>query len=235
MHPRIWHWDYLGLRPLLREVKDFSLILQEEQAGRVLDLGCGVKPYTDLFSFASQYTGFDVARHEHVDVVGVNWDLPFSDDSYDALLSTQVLEHTEKLPETIAEIRRVVKDKGLILISAPMTFPEHDIPHDFWRFTRYGLRSLFRDFEVLAVKPQTGYLSTLLLLWNVFLCYIPGSQYFLWPFFMANNLLALVLDRLAKIAGTNGSAALKDGYERGYLALPESYIILLRNRKGPKG
>jgi SAM-dependent methyltransferase len=231
MHPHIWHWDFLAIRPLLREVRRFSRSIEQENAQRLLDLGCGAKPYASLFSSTREYIGFDAVKNERVDVVGVNWDLPFANNSFDALLSTQVLEHTEKLAETVREIRRVVKNNGLIFISAPMTFPEHDIPHDYWRFTRFGLKALFKDFEVLAVKPQTGYLNTLLLLLNVFLCYIPASQYLLWPLFMANNLAALAFDMAARFIGNIGSAALRDGYERGYLALPESTVIILRNRK----
>ena len=66
---------------------------------------------------------------------------------------------------------------------------------------------------------------------QLFLRYIPGSPVWCAPVFCANNIAALVLDRIAKAAGSLGIAALKDGYERGYLAFPESYVIVLRNRK----
>ncbi len=238
VRPRIWQWDYLGLMPLLREVRLFASAVEREDARRILDLGCGVKPYASLFSCATEYVGVDAAKNERVDAVCMNWDLPFAEDSFDALVSTQVLEHTAKVFETVREIRRVVKDGGLIFISAPLAFPEHLVPHDYWRFTQYGLRELFRDFEVLTVKPQNGYLNTLFRLWNVFLRYIPGSPVWCAPVFCLNNIAALILDRIARVVGSLGIAALKDGYERGYLAFPESYVIVLRNRKkdgkGPK-
>jgi SAM-dependent methyltransferase len=119
LRPRIWQWDYLGLRPLLMHLIRFSRKANGEGVKRVLDLGCGAKPYASLFPFAEAFIGFDVEKNENVDFVGFNWDLPFSDNEFDALICTQVLEHTAKTAETIQEIKRVVKKGGLIMSLFP--------------------------------------------------------------------------------------------------------------------
>lgn len=110
--PHIWQWDYLGMKPLLREMKKFIATLPTEY--KLLDLGCGSKPYKNLFAGTTQYIGLDIVDGPEVDVVGNAWELPFPDNSFDVIISTQVLEHTEKVEQTVREIQRVVKPGGQI-------------------------------------------------------------------------------------------------------------------------
>jgi len=232
LRPRLWHYGYLGMKPLLEALICFSAQLKkEDKYHSVLDLGCGIKPYRSLFESTEKYIGFDIEENDEVDVVGLNWNLPFEENEFDALISTQVLEHTAKITETVAEIKRVVKPEGLIYISVPLTFPEHGIPHDFYRFTRYGLMEVFKDFEIIYITPHNGYLATLIRLWNVFLIYIPGSYYIFLPVFFINNSLALLLDGLAKLFSKLSYPIIKEAYDKVYMGMTESYSILLRNKK----
>ena len=231
LSPKLWHWDYLGMQPLRIALGNFSQMSKKETGKKILDLGCGVKPYESLFPFVEKYVGFDVEPHPRVDVTGFNWDLPFQESEFDALISTQVLEHTAKVRETVAEIRRVVKPGGLIYISVPLTFPEHGIPYDFYRFTRYGLMEVFKDFEIISLTPHNGYLATLIRLWNAFLNYIPGARFFLFPIFLANNLLALCFDGLAKLMSNIPHPLVKEAYDKIYMGMTESYSMVLRNKK----
>lgn len=229
--PKIWHWDYLGMKPLQVALKDFSREIQKKDAKKILDLGCGVKPYESLFPSVEKYVGFDVEPHPRVDVTGFNWDLPFEDNEFDALISTQVLEHTAKIRETVAEMRRIVKPGGLVYVSVPLTFPEHGIPYDFYRFTRYGLMEVFKDFEIISLTPHNGYLATLIRLWNAFLNYIPGARFFLWPVFLVNNLVALCFDAVAKALSHLPHPLIKEAYDKVYMGMTESYSVVLRNKK----
>jgi SAM-dependent methyltransferase len=231
LNPMPWQQGFLGMHPLLHALKDFSQKIKNENAKKILDLGCGVKPYESLFPAVEKYVGFDVEPHPRVDVTGFNWDLPFEDNEFDALISTQVLEHTAKVRETVTEIRRVVKSGGLIYISVPLTFPEHGIPYDFYRFTRYGLMEVFRDFEIISLTPHNGYLATLIRLWNAFLNYIPGARFFLWPVFLVNNLVALCFDAVAKALSHLPYPLIKEAYDKVYMGMTESYSIVLRNKK----
>lgn len=231
LNPQLWQQGYLGMRPLLLALKSFSKEIRNKNTKSILDLGCGIKPYKTLFPFVEKYVGFDVQPHPRVDVVGFNWNLPFEDNEFDALISTQVLEHTAKIPETVAEIRRVVKPGGLIYISVPLTFPEHGIPYDFYRFTRYGLREVFKDFEIISITPHNGYLATLLRLWNAFLNYIPGARFFLFPVFFFNNMLALAFDCAAKLLSRLPHPLVREAYDKVYLGMTESYSLVARNKK----
>ena len=199
INPKIWQWDYLALKQILSFLALFACDLKKEKTRNILDVGCGVKPYKKLFSFCEKYVGIDACSNKRADVVCDSWDMPFRDNEFDALISTQVLEHTKKISETVTEIKRVVKNGGLIFISAPLVYPEHEIPDDFYRFTRYGLRAIFKDFDIIEIRAHSGFVCTLLRLWNVFLHYIPGSAYFLFPLFIFNNILGISCDIFARI------------------------------------
>jgi len=229
--PRLWQHGYLSLRPLLTALKGFASNLQREGARRILDLGCGIKPYASLFSFCETYVGFDVQPHPRVDVVGFNWALPFADNQFDALLSTQSLEHTARIAETITEIRRVVKPGGLVYISVPLTFPEHGVPYDFYRFTRYGLLEIFKDFEVQSVTAHNGYIATLFRLCNALLAYLPGAQYYLFPFFLLNNALGVLADFAARWIARLPIRAVRQAYANLYMGMTEGYSLVVRVRK----
>lgn len=228
LSPRIWESGYLVLRHILSALLDFSRAVERGGAKRILDLGCGMKPYRKLFLFSEEFIGFDIEKTEATDVVGLNWNLPFEDSRFDALLCTQVLEHTARISDTVAEIRRVVKDDGFVFVSAPLAYPEHGAPFDYYRFTRYGLEHIFEGFEIVQVYPQGGYLNTLLRLVNVFFEYVPYARFFLFPLFFLNNILALFFDAVFNSLGT-----LKVGrpFRSVYFGFPENYAMILRNKK----
>jgi SAM-dependent methyltransferase len=231
MHPSVWSWDFLALGPILDRLRKFSKMVSVEKSKSVLDLGCGTKPYESLFRSAERYVGFDIEKNDRVDVVGKNWDLPFRDDEFDALISTQVLEHTAKLTETAAEIRRVVKDGGLVFLSVPFAYPVHGAPYDYYRFTKYGILEIFKGFTVIEMVSMNGYLNTMLRLMNIFLNYIPFSKYWLFPVFFLNNVLAIFSDRFFWICfGFFGKRG-REVYDNVYMGMPENYVVVLRNKK----
>ena len=229
--PSIFSWYFLVLNAILKDIKGFSKLIKTENYKKILDLGCGVKPYRSLFKDVEDFVGFDIEDDEGVDRVGVNWDLPFDDNEFDGLISTQVLEHTAKIPETIKEIKRVVKKNGLVFISVPFVFPIHGAPYDYYRFTKFGLMEVFKEFDIIEIKESSGYIATQFRMFNVFLNFIPLSKYFFFPIYFINNITGLFVDWLAKIFfglfGEKGNAV----YESNYLSLPENYSIILRNKK----
>lgn len=231
LNPCILHWGYLALKPIVENLKIFSMKAKEENVRIILDLGCGTKPYKSLFGFSDKFVGFDIEKNEKVDVIGFNWDLPFHDNEFDALISTQVLEHTAKITETVSEIRRVVKNNGLIFISAPFVFPIHGAPYDYYRFSKYGLLEIFKGFEFIEITPLNGFINTHLRLVNIFLNNIPFSKYFLFPVFFINNILAILSDNVFKIVlnlfGKKGRII----YNNVYMGMPENYVVVLRNKK----
>ena len=112
----------------------------------VLDVGCGSKPYKKLFGNASRYIGTDVnvTGHDHTDSeVDIYFDgvkLPFDDNEFDVVVLFEVLEHVEDLDQLLSDIARVLKDDGSLILSTPFIWEEHEMPYDFRRFTKIGLR-----------------------------------------------------------------------------------------------
>lgn len=141
----------------------------------VLDVGCGLKPYRRYFK-TSTYTGIDIAGGGHADeakTVDAYYDghtIPFPDNHFSTLLCTQVLEHADDADELVAECARVLQPGGRAFFSMPFTYPEHEVPYDFRRFTRFEHERLFKKhgFTNLTIAPTTGFFGTfgqLLVVW----------------------------------------------------------------------
>jgi ubiquinone/menaquinone biosynthesis C-methylase UbiE len=88
-------------------------------------------------------------------VVGSVYELPFEDGEFDMVLCMVVMEHLEDPKQAILEMKRVLKPHGKILVSVPFMFPMHDTPGDYWRFTKYGLKLLFKDWDILELSAET--------------------------------------------------------------------------------
>jgi hypothetical protein len=108
---------------------------------------------------ADQYIGVDYEPGDDVDLVADAHELsrhvPCS--SVDAVVSCSTFEHIKYPWIAALEIAKVLKIGGLILIQAPQTFALHAFPHDYWRFSTEGLKTLFPPalgFEVLSCHYQ---------------------------------------------------------------------------------
>ena len=144
---------------------------------RVLDVGCGVKPYRPFFAQAATYVGTDVTATPHADLVGPVEALPLDDASFDLVLCNQVLEHCDDPPQAVRELRRVTAPGGRVLASTHGVQVYHPSPHDLWRWTHTGLERLFRDhaeWRAVEVRPGAGTTSTLSMLLGHFLELLAG-------------------------------------------------------------
>jgi SAM-dependent methyltransferase len=126
---------------------------------RVLDVGCGIKPYYPFFEpYAAEYVGVDVANPA-ADLEGPVESLPVPDGSFQLVLCTQVLEHSVDPARAVAELRRAVAPGGRVLASTHGVQVYHPNPHDLWRWTHAGLERLFRDhgeWVSVTVTPGSG-------------------------------------------------------------------------------
>ena len=126
---------------------------------RVLDVGCGPKPYFPFFEpHAAEYVGVDVANAT-AELEGTVESLPVPDASYDVVLCTQVLEHSEDPRRAVAELRRVLAPGGRVLASTHGVQVYHPNPDDYWRWTHVGLERLFQengDWASVTVTPASG-------------------------------------------------------------------------------
>ena len=135
----------------------------------VVDVGCGTRPYEQLFAGrARRYVGVDLAPGEGVDVVGRGEDLPLADESFDCVLCSQVLEHSDEPNRVVAEASRVLRPGGLALLSTHGVIRYHATEDrsvdDYWRWTHAGLERLVRTaapWSSVDVYPNGGTWSAL--------------------------------------------------------------------------
>lgn len=128
---------------------------------RTLDLGAQNGPYA---SFFPTRVGLDIRPGAGVHVIGDAQALGIGDATFDVILCTEVLEHLPEPQRAIDEMYRVLRPGGRLVLTTRFLFPIHDAPHDYFRFTKYGLRHLLRRFEVVAVEEETDAVGTIAVL-----------------------------------------------------------------------
>jgi SAM-dependent methyltransferase len=146
--------------------------------GLCLDVGCGDQPYKPLLLKSpfqiSQLLGLDRSgqRRQNTppDLVWHNGVIPLPDSSIDSALCTEVLEHCPDPLSLLAEVHRVLKPGGSLLVTVPFLWPLHEVPHDWCRYTPFALRQLLETggFRVEELRPLGGYdrsLAQMLALW----------------------------------------------------------------------
>jgi SAM-dependent methyltransferase len=143
------------------------LAAQRFRGLRVLDVGCGSRPYDSLFRDAAEVVGFDLPGNPRADLHGSIDALPIEDASFDVVLCLQVLEHVADPDAAVRELHRVVRPGGLVLASTHGVYPYHPSPADYWRWTHDGLRLLFErqgPWESVTVTPAAGTAATVAML-----------------------------------------------------------------------
>jgi peptidoglycan/LPS O-acetylase OafA/YrhL/SAM-dependent methyltransferase len=162
---RSWDLDlllrtYLFIpRKMLRDViREFGNLLE----GRTLDVGCGRQQYRKFLN-CREYLGVDWALASRPPAVADVTRIPFRDRAFDSALCTEVLEHLPEPGRCLDEIRRVVKPGGVVLFTVPMTMYTHSEPHDFYRYTEFGLRYLLEKhgFDVVTLRRLGGVVSVM--------------------------------------------------------------------------
>lgn len=188
--------------------------------GSVFDYGCGQKPYADMFTKCKRYIGIDFADYSinkdmHSGEPDLFFDkdfsktfkLPFDNNSFEHCVSFQVLEHHIDPQKMIAEMARVTKRRGYILLTAPFLGGLHEEPHDYQRLTKYGLKTLLKDhgYKVKLIKEEGSLFSTTAMLFNEYLisCASHGGLkrllcYLIYPLFLLFSYIAFVLDKIIK-------------------------------------
>lgn len=154
---------YFIRHSLYLKIKEYSTHLN----GKLLDFGCGSKPYKTLFQNVSEYTGLDFKgeghfhENENIDVFYDGKVIPFENEYFDSIFSSEVFEHLFNIEEILPELNRVLKQNGKILITCPFVWNEHEVPVDYARYTQFALKHLFeKNGFCLLVQDKSGdYLS----------------------------------------------------------------------------
>lgn len=156
--------DFLVMHYLIADLND---AIKQHAHGSVLDIGCGNKPYEQLFAEKiTDYTGCDVVQSDQnkVDIICPATDLKFDADLFDTVFTTQVIEHVDDPAKMLSEANRVMKMNGRIIVSAPFCWELHEEPYDFYRYSKYGLHAMLEKagFQVAGIKANGGKWATIM-------------------------------------------------------------------------
>ncbi|MEA3426507.1 MAG: methyltransferase domain-containing protein [Bacteroidota bacterium] len=164
-NPSFSHPLYYIRKGLYNKISLYS----RELNGRLMDFGCGSKPYQSLFTNVTEYIGLDYAGEGHsheqesIDVYYDGKTIPFENETFDSVLSSEVFEHLFALQQLLPEIARVTKKGGKFLITCPFVWEEHEIPVDYARYTRFALQDMLEKngFEIEVIDKNGHFLSAL--------------------------------------------------------------------------
>jgi SAM-dependent methyltransferase len=155
LYPAVTNPNWLVLRKR-RELFQNWLAGMRLSNPAVLDVGGRIQPYRPLIDEGrARYTAVDLNVTPLVNVAGDAQQLPFASDIFDLVICTQMLEYASEPPRVIAEIRRVLKTGGCLLMSVPSVFPR-DADYDRWRFLAPGIRQLLSEFSSVEIVPEGG-------------------------------------------------------------------------------
>ena len=159
--------DYSNWLTYIALDKQLAKLFSKYIHGRLIDIGCGIKPYKDMLApFVTEHVGVDHEGTKHknstIDIYSSAYEIPVKDGSFDSCICTSVLEHLEDPINALNECNRVLKKRGLAVYSVPFIWPPHETPRDYYRFTKYGLIYLFEktNFEILEISSISGFWGT---------------------------------------------------------------------------
>lgn len=164
---------------LIYRIHDAELKARAEKylTGRMIDIGCGEKPYRDLLApYVTEHVGVDHVETFHdksnIDLFGTAYDIPAKKASFDSAICTSVLEHLEEPEQALKECHRILKAGAYTIYTVPFMWHVHEAPRDFFRYSQYGLEYLFNKvgFEVVEIRALSGFWVTFgqLLVYNLY-------------------------------------------------------------------
>jgi SAM-dependent methyltransferase len=158
---------------LLRALDPFEALVSDQVTAfaaalpdhsQVLDAGAGQCRYASVF-LRHRYVALDITvgdsswDYSQLDIRGDLENLPIASSTIDAAISIVVLEHVREPQEAMREIARVLRPGGRFLIVVPNQWEVHQAPHDYFRFTRYGLEHLLvkSGLRIQKLEPIGGF------------------------------------------------------------------------------
>lgn len=134
----------------------------QKYASNLKTLDIGAKSKENKKYFPNLIT-LNIKPGKEVDIIADAENLKgiIDDESFDIVLCLSVLEHSKNPQKIVEEIKRILKRGGLVIVSVPFIMPLHDTPEDYWRFTKYGLLELFKDFDLIDLQENMTSLETM--------------------------------------------------------------------------
>jgi SAM-dependent methyltransferase len=212
--PSKYHHNRRQINWLLYDITDKYLIeFSKYYKGRLVDLGCGTAPYKEFFlQYADSYMGVDWSESIHEfkgDVISnLNEKINLEDDFADTIVSLSVMEHLYNPEVFLSETYRVLKDDGVFVLGVPWMWWIHEAPHDYYRYTSFGLKHLLQKagFSEVEIIPTSGFFTTIFIKMNYFsVNFLKGSKFkvnllrtLFRPFWFLSQKLAPYLDKYDK-------------------------------------
>ena len=143
-------------------IKDFSKMLNNTNKSlSILDFGSGLSPYKSLF-INHDYQTYD--KYDEKDNVtnivnDSDTEILHKDNSFDVIITTQVLEHLKEPSSIFHEFNRILKKDGYLLLTTHQNFEVHGEPEDYYRYTYYGLKylGLKNNFKIINFSSTSGF------------------------------------------------------------------------------
>ncbi len=165
--PRVLRRQVLHFEASIEDALD-ELAAGLESGARLLDAGAGEGKHKGRFA-RQRYVGVDLGvgdgtwNYSRLDAVADLERLPFADGCFDACINVVTLEHLREPKKALSEMARVLRPGGRFVLAAPLEWEVHQAPHDYFRYTRFGLEYLLTEagFSGLRVEPVGGYFRLL--------------------------------------------------------------------------
>ena len=169
---------YFARKGLYKNISELSVYAK----GELLDVGCGQKPYEKLFK-VKKYIGLEINKqNKKADLYYDGKTFPCNDNSFDIVISNEVLEHVFEPEMFLKEIHRVLKDDGYFLLTVPFVWDEHEQPNDFGRYTSFGLKHILKknSFEIIEFRKSVNDITVIFQLLNDYIYKkVIGKNYWL--------------------------------------------------------
>jgi SAM-dependent methyltransferase len=169
--------EYWMMKKLYQAVEKFAAELPAGSS--VLDVGGGNAPYYPCFaSCGLKYTNADILDGQFVDIVRKpDEPLPLADKSFDAVLCTHVLEHVDNPLAAFADVSRVLKDGGQILVGLPFAWETHQQPYDFWRFGRNMIEKMFAPYKDVEIGADGNAAQAMVMFKNCYYYHVVKNPF----------------------------------------------------------
>ena len=164
INPPLWDpYHYISIKLRKAYEEKIPHHLNNGKKYKILDYGCGDKPYEYLFeNHIDKYIGVDVGNNPKAEFnIEPGEKLKFGNEEFDIVLSSQVLEHVEDVSSYLSECSRVLKQGGILFLSTHGTWQYHASPYDYYRWTSLGLKTVIgkHEFEVIDFISVLGQLA----------------------------------------------------------------------------
>lgn len=148
--PKLFNFFYIFFGAVFVGRSSQYAIRDKAPGSLILNLGSGVK------KIRKDAVNVDFYPFDGVDVVADITNLPFVDNSVDAIVNEFVLEHLPNPEKVVEEMFRVMKSGAILYVSVPFVASFHSSPNDFFRWSKQGLKVLLKDFQQIEAGIRCG-------------------------------------------------------------------------------